>query len=181
MRIFDKLKKKKPTEKEISESVDKFNQLWNTDITEIWNIDNINSFVIAMTGRINERCNYGDSISALTSEEKIVYIIDKFQTEVNNGGFVQFLYSSGWLVDNLFSSLTIIGAEHIANIYKNAIKTIPYKLPKNEEKRNILLNELITENISEIFASCDKQFNKYFDDIEKKLYNFIRNNKESFI
>lgn len=182
MGIFGKFKKEKmPTKKEISDSIDKFNQLWNTDIKEIWNIDNSNSLVIAITGRINEKCNYGDNISVLTPKEKIVYIVDKFQSEVNNGGFIQFLYSNGDLVDNLISSLIAIGAEHIAKIYKNVLENIPHKLPNNEEERNALLNEIITDNITKVFDSCDQKFYKYSDDLEELLYRFIRNNKSSFV
>ena len=182
MGIFEKFKKDKmPTKKEISDSIDKFNQLWNTDIKEIWNIDNQNSFIIAMMGRINEKCNYGDNISALTPKEKIVYIVDKFQSEVNNGGFIQFLYSNGDLVDNLLSSFIAIGAKYIAEIYKNVLENIPHKLPNDEEERNALLNELITDNITKVFDSCDQEFYKYSDDLEERLYQFIRNNKSSFI
>ena len=181
MEMFNKFKKEKmPTEKEISKSIDEFNQLWDTDIKEIWNIDNINSFVIAMTGWINEKCDYGDNISVLTPEEKTVYIIDKFQSEVNNGGFVQFLYNSGGLVANLLPSLTAIGAEHIARIYKMALKNIPCELPIDDEQRDTLLNELITEKISKIFDSCDQEFYQYSDNIEELLYHFIINNKENF-
>lgn len=182
MGIFDKFKKEKmPTKKEISDSIDKFNQLWNKSTKEIWNIDDTNSFIIAMTRKINEKCNYGDNISVLTPKEKIVYIVDKFQSEVNNGGFIQFLYSNGDLVDSLLSSLIAIGAKHIVEIYKNVLENIPHELPNNEEERNALLNELITDNITKIFDSCDQKFYKCSDDLEELLYQFIQNNKSSFI
>lgn len=171
-----------PTEKEISESMDAFNALWDMDIKEIWNIGDINSFVIAMTGWLNRKCNYGENLSVLTPEEKTVYIVNCFQAEVNNGGFEQFLYnSSGALVGDLLSSLTAIGANHTAEIYKKALAELPHELPAEDEQREALLDELITDDISEVFASCDQQFYEYPDDLEELLYQFIVGNKGSFV
>ena len=172
---------KMPTEEEISKSIDEFNQLWNTKNKEIWNIDDMNSFVIAMIGSINEKCDYGENISILTPEEKIVYIVDIFQSEVNNGGFVQFLFNSGDCIADLVPSLTKIGAEHIAEIYKDALKNIPHELPNDDEERDELLDEILTEHISQIFDDCDQQFYESSDNIEELLYNFIIKNKESFV
>ncbi len=183
MGIFDRFKKEKmPTEKELSKSIDEFNYLWNMDIKEIWNIGNMNSFVIAMTGWINRKCNYGENISVLTPEEKIVYIVNSFQSEVNNGGFDQFLFnSSGAFVGDLLSSLTTIGANRTAEIYKKALANFPHELPADDEQRDALLDELITEDISEVFASCDQQFYEYPDNLEELLYQFIVGNKGSFV
>lgn len=183
MGIFERLKKEKmPTEKELSKSIDDFNQLWNMDIKEIWNISNINSFVIAMAGWVNRKCNYGENISVLTPEEKTLYIVNIFQSEVKNGGFDQFLFnSSGAFVGELLSSLTTIGANRTAEIYKKALANLPHELPTDDEQRNALLDELISEDISELFALCDREFYEYPDNLEELLYQFIICNKESFI
>lgn len=183
MGIFDRLKKKKmPTEKELSKSIDEFNYLWNMDIKEIWNIGNMNSFVIAMTGWVNRKCNYGENISVLTSEEKTVYIVNCFQAEVNNGGFDQFLFNcSGAFVGDLLYSLNTIGANRTAEIYKEALVNLPHELPVDDEQRDALLDELITEDISEVFASCDQQFYECHDNLEELLYQFIVENKGCFV
>lgn len=182
MGIFDRFKKAKmPTEKELSKSIDEFNQLWDMDIKDIWNIGNMNSFVIAMTGWVNRKCNYGKNVSVLTPEEKIFYIVNSFQSEVNNGGFDQFLFnSSGAFARELLSSLTAIGANRTAEIYKPALAKLPHELPEDDGERDVLLDELITEDISELFASCDQQFYGYPDNLEELLYQFIIGNKGSF-
>lgn len=178
MSIFDSFKE----EKELSKFIDEFNQLWDMDIKEIWNIGDINSFVIAMTGWINRKCNYGENISVLTSEEKTVYIVNSLQSEVNNGGFVQFLFNiSGAYVGELLSSLTSIGANRTAEIYKKALVNLPHELPADDEQRDALLDELITEDISELFATCDQEFYKCSDNLEELLYQFIVDNKGSFV
>lgn len=182
MSIFNKFKKEKmPTKKEISKSIDDFEQLWNMDIKKIWNIDNVNSFVTAMYGWVSRKCDYGENISVLTPEEKTVYIVEVFQSEVYNGGFIQFLYNNGSIVADLHSSLIAIGANHIAKIYEKALEKLPHELPMDDEERDILLDELITDEISEIFDSCDHQFYEYTNNIEELVYNFIINNRESFV
>ncbi len=175
-------KKKKMNKKEMSKSIDQFHQLWNMDIKEIWNIENRNTFVSAMIGYLNRKCNYGEIIDALTPKEKTVYIVDSFQSEVNNGGFEQFLLnSSGALADELLSSLYEIGANEIAEIYKKAFVKLPLNLPTDEKQRDSLLTELITEENSKIFDDCDQQFYKSSDNLDVLLYQFIMSNKESFI
>lgn len=183
MGLFNRNKKKKaPTEKELSKTVDEFNQIWNMDIKQIWNIDNMNSFVIAMNGWLSRKCNYGENISVLTPEEKTVYIVDSFQSEVNNGGFSQYLFnSSGTFVGELAASLSAIGANRTIEIYKKALEKLPLELPADDGQRNTLLEELITEDISEVFASCDQQFYEYPDNLDELIYQFIMNNKSCFI
>ena len=48
--IFKRKKEKIPTDKEVAKFIDVFNQLWSTNIKDIWAIEDINSFVIAMIG-----------------------------------------------------------------------------------------------------------------------------------
>ncbi len=175
-------KKKKVTKKEMTDSMNKFHQLWNMDIKEIWNIEDRNAFVSAMIGYLNRKSNYGETIDVLTPKEKTVYIVDSFQSEVHNGGFEQFLLnSSGALADELLSSLYEIGANEIAEIYKKAFAKLPSNLPTDEKQRDSLLTELITEESSKIFDSCDQQFYKSSDNLDELLYQFIMSNKESFV
>lgn len=138
----------------------------------------MNSFVIAMNGWLSRKCNYGENISVLTPEEKTVYIIDSFQSEVNNGGFSQYLFnSSGTFVGKLAASLSAIGANRTIEIYKKALEKLPHELPADDGRRNALLEELITEDISEVFASCDRQFFEYPDNLDELIYQFIMNKK----
>ena len=182
MSLFDRFKKRNtPTEAELSKSVNEFEQIWNMDIAEIWNISNRNSFVIAMSGWLNRKCQYGEKISALSPEEKTAYIVDSFQSEVNNGGFSQYLYnSSGASVSELLAALSVVGADRTAEIYRKALEYLPAKLPLNNEQRGAVLDEFITDEISAVLASCDDQFYEYPDDLETLIYQFIMDNKNSF-
>lgn len=179
--IFKRKKEKIPTDKEVAKFIDVFNQLWSTNIKDIWAIEDINSFVIAMIGWVSKKCNYGKNIVVLTPKEKVVYVVATFQSEVNNGGFAQFLYNCGGFTDDLLSSLNCIGAVEIAEIYIKALENVPCQLPMDDKKRDAVLDGLITERISQIFDGCDQQFYDCSDKLENLLYNFIINNKESFV
>lgn len=182
MRLFNRFKKRNtPTKAELSKSVNGFEQIWNMDITEIWNTSEQNSFVIAMSGWLNRKCQYGENISVLSPEEKTAYIVDSFQSEVNNGGFSQYLYnSSGASVSELLSALSAIGADRTAEIYRKALEHLPAEFPLNDERRGVVLDEFITDEVSAVLASCDAQFYEHPDDLETLIYQFIMDNKNSF-
>lgn len=182
MSLFDRFKKRNtPTKAELSKSINEFEQILNMDIAEIWHISDQNSFVIAMSGWLNRKCQYGEKISALSSEEKTAYIVDSFQSEVNNGGFSQYLYnSSGASVSKLLGALSAIGADHTAEIYRKALEYLPTEIPLNDERRGTVLDEFITDEISAVLASCDTQFYEHPDDLATLIYQFIMDNKNSF-
>lgn len=183
MNLFDMFKKRNaPAIADLSKSADEFEQIWNLDIAEIWNIGNPNSFVIAMSSWLSRKCQYGENISALSPEEKAAFIVDSFQSEVNNGGFSQYLYnSSGAYVSELLAALSAIGADRTAEIYRKALEHLPAKLPLNNAQRGAVLDKFITDEIAAVLASCDDQFYEYPDDLETLIYQFIMANKNSFI
>jgi len=85
---------KKKDEKQIEKSVSDLKQLWNAQLDDIWLIDNKNQFLIAMNGWLCRKCNYGEDIEKLSDAEKVFYINNLLESEVNNGGFSQYFYNS---------------------------------------------------------------------------------------
>ena len=65
----------------------------NVDKVNTANDDSIN-FVIDMWSAICEKCNYGDSIEKLNEYERVLFVTQTLEQEVNNGGFSQFFYNS---------------------------------------------------------------------------------------
>lgn len=180
MGLFDRFKKAKmPTEKGLADAGDATQKLLDTDIRDIWDICNRNMFIIAMNGWLSKKCNYGENIATLTAEEKTVYIVLSFEAEANNGGFEQYLFNSsgGAFAGELVASLSAIGANRTADIYKKALENFTCELPADDELRSKLLDELLTDEISKIFASCDRQFYEYLDNLEMLVYQFIINKK----
>lgn len=165
----------------ICASTDEIEKLWKLSLKDIWSIADKNQFVIAMSGWLDRKCKGGANPTVLSPEEKAVYAVDSFQSEVNNGGFSQYLYNgSGALAGELLASLAAIGADCTAEIYRDVLSLLPPELPTDELLRNELLDEAITADISAVMSAADDRFYICPDDLEELLYRFIMNHKNCF-
>lgn len=147
----------------------------------IWNITETNDFVIAMTEHLNEKTQYGENMSVLSDAERIFYITQTLEMEVNNGGFSQFFYNSGGDFSNeLVGAFTAIGANKTAAICRKAIDAFGCDIPVDRDERNELLDKLGSDELDEILEECDDAFFAYEDDLNELNYNFVMKNKEQF-
>lgn len=170
------LKKKK-----VDKSVSSFKDLLDTNITDIWKIENKNSFIIAMDSWVCKKCNYGDDIDKLSLQEQVFFITQRLEAEVNNGGFSQFFYnSSGNFANELFDSFVTIGAEKTAQICKKAVEIFGCKIPTDRAERDAFLDQMLTDNINAVLHECDNMFYECLDNIEELNYQYIIKNKEYF-
>ncbi len=173
--------KRQASKKELNKSVDNFKKTWEMDLNSIWEITDKNQFLIAMNGWLCRKCNYGDDIERLSDEEKIFYVNNLLETEVNNGGFSQFLYnSSGNFANDVIPSLLTIGATKTAEICKEAFAVLGQSLPNNTEERENLLDGIMTDEIDEKLSKYDADFYEYPDQLEELNYQFIIRHKEQF-
>ena len=97
---------------------DEFKQIMEqapASIQEIWEIEDEYEFVSELSMHIAEKCDYGSNLDVLSDEEKIFYITQTLEMEVNNGGFWQFLYNvEEDVFSNTVSAFSEIGAEKTA-------------------------------------------------------------------
>lgn len=153
-------------------------------IDEIWQIEEKENFIAAMHVYIGEKCKYGDEMEALNSEQRVFYITQALESEVNNGGFSQFfLNSDGVFANELVASFERIGAKKAAEICKNALSIFGNEIPTDRD----VIQEIIStddeneeERIDEILEKCDDAFFEYEDDLTQLNYQFIIDNKDSF-
>ena len=103
----------------------------------------------------------------------------QWKNAINTRGIWSFGFNSsgGAFAGELVASLSAIGANRTADIYKKALENFTCELPADDELRSKLLDELLTDEISKIFASCDRQFYEYLDNLEMLVYQFIINKK----
>ncbi len=147
----------------------------------IWSLTNMNDFVVAMTEYLDNKTQYGEDMSVLSEAERIFYITQALEMEVNNGGFSQFFYnSSGDFSNELVSAFTAIGANAIAAICQKAIAAFGRDIPVDRDERQDMLDELENDEIDEILEECDSAFYDYEDNLNELNYNFVMKNKESF-
>jgi hypothetical protein len=172
---------KKRNEKLIEKSVNDFDSQWKADLDSIWAIADKNQFLISMYSWLCRKCNYGEDIGKLSKAERTFFINSQFESEVNNGGFSQFFYnSSGDFANETLGSLNAIGAIRTAELLKKALMAFGGELPTNRNKRELLLDKLLTDSISEILDKCDTEFYQYVDNLEELNYEYILSNKDFF-
>ena len=169
MKLFDLFKQKDMSKEEKS------------NIDHIWSLTDTNDFVIAMVTHLDNKTNYGDNMSVLSEAERIFYVTQSLEMEVNNGGFSQFFFnSSGNFANELVSAFTAIGAIETATICQKAISAFGRDIPVDRDEREEMLEELESDEIAEILTECDNAFYEYKDNLNELNYNFAVNNKHSF-
>ncbi|MBR5252599.1 MAG: DMP19 family protein [Clostridia bacterium] len=169
MKLFDLFKQKDMSKEEKS------------NIDHIWSLTDANDFVIAMVTHLDNKTNYGDNMSVLSEAERIFYVTQSLEMEVNNGGFSQFFFnSSGNFANELVSAFTAIGAIETATICQKAISAFGRDIPVDRDEREEMLEELESDEIAEILTECDNAFYEYKDNLNELNYNFAVNNKHSF-
>ena len=170
MGLFDMFKKKDKVVK------------GNDNMEHIWNLTDTNDFVVAMTEHLDNKTQYGEDMSALSEAERIFYITQTLEMEVNNGGFSQFFYnSSGNFSNELVGAFTAIGANATAAICQKAISAFGRDIPVDRDEREEMLDELESDEFDEILEECDNAFYDYEDNLNELNYNFVMKNKEFFI
>lgn len=156
-----------------------------TNIDDIWKIQDEEAFVVEMNSYIAKKCAYGDKMHLLNENQRVFYITQLLEMEVNNGGFSQFFFnSSGNFGNELVECFEKIGAVNTARICKKAVGVFGEKIPTNWEKRQKFLtpdDEKEEQRIEHIFEECDRVFFDFQDDLTTLNYQFIIKNKESFL
>ena len=153
----------------------------NDNMEHIWNLTDTNDFVVAMTEHLDNKTQYGEDMSVLSEAERIFYITQTLEMEVNNGGFSQFFYnSSGNFSNELVGAFTAIGANATAAICQKAISAFGRDIPVDRDEREEMLDELENDEIDEILEECDSAFCDYEDDLNQLNYDFVMKNKELF-
>lgn len=148
---------------------------------QIWKIEDPNDFMIALSDHLAQKCQYGEDMSALSAPERVIFITQSLEMEVNNGGFSQFFYnSSGDLSDEVVPAFTAIGAEKTAAICQQAISAFGQELPADREARIAMLDECESEALDEALEECDNAFYEYQDDLNTLNYTYVLKHKESF-
>ena len=63
-------------------------------LSALWEETDEDRFVTALSARVAEKCAYGDDLAALSPAERVFYLAQTCEEEVNNGGFDQLLFNA---------------------------------------------------------------------------------------
>ncbi len=147
------------------------NAIDNTEIEK-------NDIVMDTYEYICEKCKYGDDIEKLNEHERIIFVTQILEQEVNNGGFAQFFYnSSGDFSNELVDAFTKIGALKTAEICKKALIVFNNDVPTDKAKREELLDNL---ECGDLLSECDDEFYEYEDNLEELNYTYIMEHRSFF-
>ena len=148
-------------------------------LEEIWLLEDPSDLIGELDVYIAIKCEYGEYLSVLSPQEKVFYITQILEMEVNNGGFDQFFFnSSGDLANEVVRAFLEIGAVKTAEICKKAISIFGAEVPTNRDERQDFLDE--HEELEEILGECDDAFFAYEEDLDALNYAYVINNKPSF-
>jgi len=176
------LELKKTVEKEqIDKSVEQYKQMCGLKIEDIWKLEDETDLVIALDNYIADKCSYGSKIELLSSPERIFFICQTLEREINNGGFSQFYFnSSGNFAAETPNALLKIGAEKTSEIVRHANSLFTEGLNQDRFQRQNMLEQYLTEEIEEELDSLDSAFYKYEDNLAKLNYDYVMKNKGNF-
>ncbi|WP_028044056.1 DMP19 family protein [Candidatus Stoquefichus massiliensis] len=144
---------------------------------------NQNEIVSDLYNVISEKCENGDLINELNGIERIFYLCQTFESEMNNGGIYHFYQSvSGNFANETVEALLEIGAKHTAlildkgnSLFKEGI------VPEDQDARIEEIENLDYRDVSWLFDELDREFYLYEDNLGQMNLEYVLANKEAFM
>jgi hypothetical protein len=139
-----------------------------------------NRYLIDLSGGVHT--DFGRRDFAEQSEpQKVFSAIWALESQVNNGGFLQYFVSSDYDTAEFAPiALRHVGAHSCADIVHRALRTLtPTQLPDSQSACELLVDSLSDED-RERFDTLDAEFFAYPDNLTDRLYDFVAAHPESF-
>ena len=136
----------------------------------------LDSIVLAFEAALDQkRARLGDG--SISETEWVILAVESLEREVNNGGFDQFFTNPSYeFVPSILEILEKISCPNVAAITKKAINALglqQYDFDSIVERVNEDDSILKT-----ILTKCDKEFYEYPDDIESRLFSYVKENRK---
>lgn len=141
------------------------------------------NIVLDLYNVICQKCENGDLINELNGIERVFYLCQTFEIEMNNGGIDQYYRnSSGNYANETVEALVTIGAKHTAlildrgnGVFKEGI------VPEDRNERIDEMEHFDYSEISWLFDELDHEFYQYIENIERLTLEYVLRNKEAFM
>lgn len=147
-------------------------------LSALWEETDEDRFVTALSARVAEKCAYGDDLAALSPAERVFYLTQTCEEEVNNGGFDQLLFNAGFDLRELPEAFRAIGAPKTADICARALAALGGEVPEAREARREVLAS--REGPPTELGACDKAFLRYEEDLAALNAAYVRAHREDF-
>lgn len=147
-------------------------------LSALWEETDEDRFVTALSARVAEKCAYGDDLAALSPAERVFYLTQTCEEEVNNGGFDQLLFNAGFDLRELPEAFRTIGAPRTADICAQALAALGGEVPEDREARREVLAS--REGPQTELGACDEAFLRYEEDLAALNAAYVRARREDF-
>lgn len=144
------------------------------------------------THKIRQTDHYGvSSFANMPKLLRVVYLINNFESEINNGGYLQFFTNqSGRYTEETLEALEAIGAEYNHSLLLNAVQILRQHDETtdnlNTSTNGVDLNTFITqfhfygdEKLSIEMQQLNEAFYEYKEDISKLKMDYFERNNDS--
>lgn len=150
-----------------------------TQIVDILNLPD-DELLSELSTHLNEMSASGEVLSCLNKWEKNTFYIDELCSEINSGGFANYLYYHGNRFEKVKASLEIIGAIKMLELLNRVENKFPRKkVPKNIDSIQNNLDKMEDKGID--FETEDEQYyNSVETELLEKTVNYIKENKKHF-
>lgn len=149
-------------------------------LPEIFKLENKDDFVFEMNKYVGAKCAYGGKLEALSGPERVFYVGQVLEAEVNNGGFSQFFYnSSGDFAGELVVVFQTIGAVKTAQLCQRAVDALGETAFADWSERQKLLAE-VDDETEEILGACDDTFYDYEEDLAALNQAYVLSHRDAF-
>lgn len=150
-------------------------------LNKIWAMEDANERIIALSEYVAEKCRFGIKMEKLSSPERVLFITQNVEMEVNNGGFSQLFYnSSGDYAGDMVQAYREMGAEKTAAICQQALDAIGQPLPRNRAERIELLETLECDALTDALNACDDAFYAYPEDLTALTNAYVTKHQAEF-
>lgn len=136
--------------------------------------------IIALQERVSHR-QAEVGFDGLSEPERVFICVQDVESEVNNGGFLQY-FSNSTGDHALFASRSFeaIGANHTAGIVNRACAVFPNGEPPSDRTEREEILEQIDERIEGVLSELDDAFYEYNDDLEKLVLTYVKEHQTEF-
>lgn len=149
---------------------------------DIWKIENHSEMVDALLDILNQKSHGADCLENLNEVERVFYLANWIEMEINSGGFHSLLTGYlGELYDEYQSVYEAIGAKNLARICRDAVTLMKNLIPDQDFDFDKAMELMIDEDdCYEMFDDLDDQVYDYPDDTMELLYKYAVRNKVAF-
>lgn len=138
------------------------------------------SLVLAFEQALDQKAARS-GIDSLTTEERVILVVEALEREVNNGGYSQFfLRSSNEYAPMVVAALERIGCPEAARLTKQAIDIVGVDSTTANHSYPDAIAELASERV-EALERCDTEYFGVVGDLAVRLFQFIKSERARIV